>query len=151
MMAMGNYQVVARELYKFSTKGGMALSPMAIGMDVASGVSPERLATFEEQAKTAILRDAVNFPLPRFLGKFDVPDLGEAFRAPVETSAPVMVLIGTLDGRNYPEGHRAILYELAHGQQLVTENAGHDLLHRDHRVVQAIADSHGRKREEVGK
>src|SRR3546814_3015443 len=57
MMAMGNYQVVARELYKFSTKGGMALSPMAIGMDVASGVSPERLATFEEQAKTAILRD----------------------------------------------------------------------------------------------
>src|SRR3546814_1658290 len=40
MMAMGNYQVVARELYKFSTKGGMALSPKAIGMDVASGVSP---------------------------------------------------------------------------------------------------------------
>src|SRR3546814_10350568 len=48
MMAMGNYQVVARELYKFSTKGGMALSPMAIGMDVASGVSPERLARSEE-------------------------------------------------------------------------------------------------------
>src|SRR3546814_8679930 len=41
MMAMGNYQVVARELYKFSTKGGMALSPMAIGMDVASGVRSE--------------------------------------------------------------------------------------------------------------
>src|SRR3546814_2286418 len=79
-------------------------------MVVASGVSPERLVTFEEQAKTAILRDAVNFPLPRFLGKFDVPDLGEAFRAPVETSAPVLVLTGTLDGRTYPEGHREILY-----------------------------------------
>src|SRR3546814_15009158 len=100
---------------------------MAIGMDVASGVSPERLATFEEQAKTAILRDAVNFPLPRFLGKFDVPDLGEAFRAPVETSAPVLVLTGTLDGRTYPEGHREILDALENGQQLVIENAGHDL------------------------
>src|SRR3546814_180665 len=106
MMAMGNYQVVARELYKFHANGGMALSPMTIGMDVASGVSPERLATFEEQAKTAILRDALNFPLPWLLGKFDVPDLGPAFRAPVETSAPVLVLTGTLDGRTYPEAHQ---------------------------------------------
>src|SRR3546814_17591869 len=109
MMAMGNYQVVARELYKFSTKGGMALSPMAIGMDVASGVSPERLATFEEQAKTAILRAAVNFPLPRFQGKCDVPDLGEAFRAPVDTSPPVLVRTGPHDGRPDPDGPREIL------------------------------------------
>src|SRR3546814_6810114 len=60
MMAMGNYQVVARELYKFSTKVGIALSPMAIGMDVASGVSPERLATFEAQSKPAILSYSLN-------------------------------------------------------------------------------------------
>src|SRR3546814_14926980 len=91
MMAMGNYQVVARELYKFSTKGGMALSPMAIGMEVASGVSTERLATFEEKAKTAIMRDAVNFPLPRFLGNCDVPAIGEAFSGRGETSARGMV------------------------------------------------------------
>lgn len=139
MMAMGNYQIVARELDKFAG-GGMAFSPMSVGMDVASGVSSERLATFRKQAKTAILGDVLNFPLPRFLGKFDVPDLGEAFRAPVETSAPVLVLTGTLDGRTYPEGHREILDALENGQQIVIENAGHDLFLSDPGVGQAIVD-----------
>src|SRR3546814_1196514 len=98
MMAMGNYQVVARELYKFHANGGMALSPMAIGMEVASGVSPVRLATFEVQAKKAIPSDALNFPLLWLLGQFDVPVLGPALRAPVDKSAPVVVLSGTLVG-----------------------------------------------------
>lgn len=140
MMAMGDYQIVARELDKFASSGGMALSPMSIGMDVASGVSPGRLATFREQAKTAILGDALNFPLPRFLGRFDVPDLGEAFRAPVKTSAPTLVLTGTLDGRTYPEAHREILDALENGQQLVIENAGHDLFLSDPGVGEAIVD-----------
>lgn len=140
MMAMGNYQIVARELDKSVASGGMAFSPMSVGMDIASGVSPERLATFREQAKTAILGDVLNFPLPRFLGKFDVPDLGEAFRAPVKTSAPVLVLTGTLDGRTYPDEHREILDALENGQQLVIENAGHDLFLSDPRVGGAIVD-----------
>ena len=140
MMAMGNYQIVARELDKSVAGGGMAFSPMSVGMDIASGVSPERLATFREQAKTAILGDALNFPLPQLLGKFDVPDLGEAFRAPVETSAPVLVLTGTLDGRTYPEGHQEILDSLENGQQLVIENAGHDLFLSDAKAGEAIVD-----------
>src|SRR3546814_17053747 len=106
MMAMGNYQVVARELYKFSTKGGMALSPMAIGMDVAYGVSPDRLETFEEQAKTAILRDAVNFHMPRFLGKFDLPDLCAESRPPVGTLAPGLAVTATLCGPPVPAWNR---------------------------------------------
>src|SRR3546814_11205704 len=100
---------------------------MAIGMDVASGVSPERLATFEEQAKPAILRDALNFPLPWFLGKFDVPDLGPAFRAPVETSAPVLVLTGTLDGRPSTEAPQVLLAALEDGQQTVIEQVDNEL------------------------
>lgn len=140
MMAMGNYQIVARELDKSVASGGMAFSPMSVAMDIASGVSPERLATFREQAKTAILGDVPNFPLPQLLGKFDVPDLGEAFRAPVETSAPVLVLTGTLDGRTYPEGHREILDTLENGQQLVIENAGHDLFLSDPKVGEAIVN-----------
>ena len=139
MMAMGNYQIVARELDKFAG-GGMAFSPMSVGMDVASGVSPERLAIFREQAKTAILGDVLNFPLPWFLGKFDVPDLGKAFRAPVETAAPVLILTGTLDGRTYPEGHREVLDALEDGQQILIENAGHDLFLSDPKVGEAMVD-----------
>ena len=118
----------------------MVFSPMSVGMDIASGVSPKHLEAFREQAKTAIPAGVLNFPPPRFLGTFDVPDLGEAFRAPVETSAPVLLLTGTLDGRTYPEGHREILEALENGQQLVIENAGHDLFLSNPRVGEAIVD-----------
>ena len=139
MLAMGHYEVVATELDKFMARG-ISFSPMAVAMDVASGASPARLAEFRAQAKTAILGDALNFPLPQFLGRFDVPDLGDDFRAPVTATVPALLLTGTLDGRPYPEDHRAILDALPNGRQLLIENAGHDLFLADPRVGKAIVD-----------
>jgi hypothetical protein len=44
-----------------------------------------RLAVVEKQAATSLLADVLNFPMPHLRGQLGVPDLGDAFRAPVAT------------------------------------------------------------------
>ena len=58
----------------------IALSPMPVAMDVASGISEQRLALFEDQRATALLGPYLNFPMPQLHGLWPDLDLGEDFR-----------------------------------------------------------------------
>jgi pimeloyl-ACP methyl ester carboxylesterase len=116
----------------------MSLDPMSFGMDVASGVSPAYLARVEEQARSAILGDALNYPMPHVLGVKGLPDLGDDFRREVETEIETLVLTGTLDGRTFPEAHAEVLAGLSKGRQIVIENAGHDLFMVSPEVQEAV-------------
>jgi hypothetical protein len=99
---------------------------MPLAMDVASGVSEQRLALVEEQAEAALLGTWLNFPMPQLRGALGL-DLGEAFRAPPESDVPTLLLTGTLDGRTYPAEQAAAVAGLSALTHITVVNAGHNL------------------------
>lgn len=113
---------------------------MSIAMDLASGIGAERLAQVERQAATAVLGDALNYPMPHLLGLYGVADLGDDFRAPFQSAVPTLFLSGTLDGRTYPESAAETARRFRHGQHLLIENAGHNLFMLTPEIGEVIVD-----------
>lgn len=100
---------------------------MSLAMDVASGITKERLDTVKQQAETSLLADFLNFPMP-LLNNLDAQlDLGDKFRAYPKSNIPTLLLTGTLDGRTYPSEQRAAVRGLRNVTQINVENAGHNL------------------------
>lgn len=102
------------------------LSAMALAMDCASGVSPERLEMARREAPMTAVGTALDFPFPDFCDAVGVPDLGAAFRAPVRSEVPVLFLSGTLDGRTPAANAEEVLAGFPRGVHVVVENTGHD-------------------------
>lgn len=123
--------------YFLSPDGRTDFRVMPLIMDVASGISPQRLSTVQSEAESAIMSDYVNFPMPQFAGEFDV-DLGEDFRAAPVGDVPVLLLTGTLDGRTYPTEQREAVSGLTDVTQVVVENAGHNLFMASPEVTEVI-------------
>ena len=96
-------------------------------MDVASGISDDRLALVEAQAKTALIGDYLNFPMPHLRGVPEGLDLGDAFRENPASDIPTLLLSGTLDGRTYPESQREALSGMSDLTVVTVVNAGHNL------------------------
>jgi pimeloyl-ACP methyl ester carboxylesterase len=117
----------------------LSFGGMPQAMDLASGISPERLARVQEEAETALLGDALNFPMPHLRGTIPGIDLGEDFRAPVVSNRPALFFSGTLDGRTYPEAHAEIAEGFANGAVVTIEHAGHNLFFSHSDVVELIA------------
>lgn len=74
---------------------------MTYTMHIASGVSPERQSRIDRETSSSILRDAINYPWSDngFRNAWGVQDLGAAYRAPVVSNVPALILAGTIDGR----------------------------------------------------
>ena len=89
--------------HRFFNLGGMSEA-----MDMASGVSPERLALITREAKTAVLGDAFNMPMPHLLGAIPGVDLGEAFRAPLRIETPALLVAGWDFSRFVARADRAV-------------------------------------------
>ncbi len=53
------------------------------------------------------------------------PDLGDAFREPVRSDVPALILVGDLDPRTPVENAREIAATLENGRVVVVENATH--------------------------
>jgi pimeloyl-ACP methyl ester carboxylesterase len=111
--------VAARERF------GEAPIAMAVAMDCASGATAQRRARIAEEAASTILGDAINLPLPQICAGFPVADLGEAFRTPVQSGIPALLISGTLDGRTPPRQAEALLASMPNAVHLVIEGAGH--------------------------
>jgi pimeloyl-ACP methyl ester carboxylesterase len=119
---------------------------MSEAMDIASGISDAQLATVEKQAATSLLADTLNFPMPHLRGQLGVPDLGPAFRAPVTTSVPTLLVMGTLDGRTYLEAQPDNLRGFSNYHRIDVENAGHNVWMTSPEITPAvIAFLKGRK------
>jgi pimeloyl-ACP methyl ester carboxylesterase len=115
------YDTVRRSL------SGRAIAAMPLAMDVASGISDERLRLVEEQARTSVLGDMLNFPMPHLATSLGLPRLGDDFRAPFESDVPTLFLSGTLDGRTYPESAAETASRFSNAMHVLIENAGHNL------------------------
>lgn len=68
-----------------------------------------------------------------------MPDLGDAFRAPVQSALPTLFVVGTLDGITPVPQTREIMRGFSHGRLLIVENGGHDSSFRGDGVPAAIA------------
>ncbi len=108
--------------------GGMVeISGMPEAMDLASGISAERLRLVEHEARTAVLGDALNFPMPHLLGSVPGVDLGDDFRAPLRIEHPALLVAGTLDGRTPLEEQAEVVDQFHNRTRVTVENAGHNV------------------------
>ncbi len=87
----------------------------------ASGSTAVRLERIAEEARRTLLQDAINLPFPGICDAWDVPDLGDDYRAPVRSEVPALLISGTLDGRTPPSNAEEILTGLPRGVHLVIE------------------------------
>lgn len=111
---------------------------MPVVMDIASGVSEDRLASVRQQAIAGVFGDYPNFPMPHLLGAVDDLDLGRKFRASPTSNVPTLLLSGTLDGRTYPESQRQALEGFKNLTIVTVKNAGHNLFMSSPEVTEVI-------------
>ena len=109
-------------------RAGVVLGVHAMNeaMDAASGCSPERLALIDAQARTSRFGDVVNFPYPAVTSAWSVPDLGEAFRAPLVSPVRTLFVSGSLDCNTPPQQAEEMRWGFSDATHLVIENAGHE-------------------------
>lgn len=113
----GNY------LMQPSTLGGMGDA-----MDIASGITPSRLAQVQAEARAgALLGLATNFPMPQLSGVIPGIDLGDNFRRELKSSIPTLVISGDLDIRTPLEEQAEATAGLSRKHVIIVKNGGHDL------------------------
>ena len=105
--------------------GRPLVSPLSHLMDGSSGVSAERRARIEAEAKESLLRNAVNFPFPEIRAAWGYADLGEPYRVPVRAATPVLFVTGELDGNTPPEQAEDVRRGFPNSFHLVIGNGGH--------------------------
>jgi pimeloyl-ACP methyl ester carboxylesterase len=124
-MANGNFERIGQIALVRRSRAGVE-SAMKHMMDLSSGASADRRKLIDEEARDAVLGNAINFPT-MFLAEAWAPvtDLGEAFRQPVRTRVPTLILVGDLDPRTPVVNAREIAATLPVAQVVVLENATH--------------------------
>jgi len=121
----GQTDVLKPFMGEFANLLGIAGMPEAT--DLASGISPGRLALVRREAKTAVLGEALNFPMPQLLGVVPGADLGKGFRAPLRIDHPALLLAGTLDGRTPMSEQDEVAAQFRRKSRVIVENAGHNV------------------------
>lgn len=118
----------------------ISFEAMPFAMDIASGITDERLKQVQAQAKTSLLGLMLNFPMPQLNKQVPNLDLGDAFRANPISSVPTLLLSGTLDGRTYLESQYEATAGLTKLQTVTVQNAGHNLFMSSADVTQVIKE-----------
>ena len=121
----GRMEVLTPFMGEFANLLGIAGMPEAT--DLASGISPGRLALVRREARTAVLGEALNFPMPQLLGVVPGVDLGEAFRSPLRIDHPALLVSGTLDGRTPMAEQDAVAAQFTRQCRVIVDNAGHNV------------------------
>jgi pimeloyl-ACP methyl ester carboxylesterase len=126
-MDAGNFVPIAR-MVRDVIKNRPLGTVMTYMTDLASGVSAERARRIREEAPTALLGNAINFPFddPEFQAAWAAPDLGPAFRAPIRSSVPVLFISGTLDGRTSLGDAEEIRRGFPNSAHIVIDGASHN-------------------------
>jgi len=100
-------------------------SAMSFMMDCASGQTAARRELIAREAKGTLLEDVFNFPFPEICEEWKAPDLGDAFRAPLQSDVPVLFISGTLDARTPISNAEEYRKGFRNGTHLIIEGAVH--------------------------
>lgn len=138
-MDSGNFGFVAERMLDFRRQGMPSM--MSIAMDCASGASRERIETIREQEKGALLGSAINIPYPEICKGLPVADLGDDFRRPVVSNAPVLFISGTLDGRTPVSNAEAVIPGFRNSSHMIIDGAAHsdDLFLSSPKIAETMA------------
>jgi pimeloyl-ACP methyl ester carboxylesterase len=117
--------------------GLLGIAGMPEATDLASGISPGRLALVRREAKSAVLGEALNFPMPQLLGAVPGVDLGEGFRTPLRIDHPALLVAGSLDGRTPLPEQNEVAAQFQRKSRVIVENAGHNVFEA-HPEVQTL-------------
>ncbi len=123
-LANGNLATLTRRVERYLT--GPGIHGMQLAMDYASGASAARSRLIEEQRHDALLDDSFNLPFPFVGDAIEVDDLGDEFRAPVQSSVPTLFCAGTLDGRTPIANAEAARNGFPNSHLVVVEGATHE-------------------------
>lgn len=123
-LTRGDLSALARRVERRLT--GPGIHGMQLAMDYASGASAERSRLIEAQRIDALLGDSFNLPFPFVGDALGVDDLGDKFRAPVQSDAPTLFCAGTLDGRTPIANAEAARRGFPHSHLVVVEGATHE-------------------------
>ena len=119
--------------------------------DLASGISPARLALVRREAKTAVLGEALNFPMPQLLGAVPGATWAKASGRRCASRHPALLVAGTLDGRTPMSEQDEVAAQFRRKSRVIVENAGHNVFeaHPDVQGLlvrffrgEAVADTH---------
>jgi pimeloyl-ACP methyl ester carboxylesterase len=121
----GDYDLVAAMVLLLRSEHG-SYGAMPLAMDVASGQTPQRRALVDAQSRQSVFGDALNFPFPALGDGLGLVDLGDAFRRPLRSKVPVLVISGTLDGRTPPANAEALRPGFTDSRTLRVRGASHD-------------------------
>ena len=124
-LAKGDLTVLTRRVERWLT--GPGIHGMQLAMDYASGASAARMVLIEAQRANALLDDSFNLPFPFVGGALGVDDLGDDFRAPVESDTPTLFCAGTLDGRTPIANAREVQRGFRNSHLIVVEGMTHEL------------------------
>jgi pimeloyl-ACP methyl ester carboxylesterase len=133
----GDLEPVARRVYAM-TRDLNGFLGMSEAMDLASGATQARLALVTEEAKTSLLADALNYPMPHVMGIRPGLDAGDAFRAPFKSAIPALFISATLDGRTYPDEGNEEIKGFSNRRRLIVDNGGHNIYEADPRIAAAV-------------
>jgi pimeloyl-ACP methyl ester carboxylesterase len=137
MMDAGDFSVAGRTIYgalaEFSKMRGMPEL-----MDLASGISPGRLTLALEQARSAIIGDAGNSPMPQIQDIAPALTLPASYRSPLSTKVPTLLIMSTLDGRTPVESQSELLPQFLNATRLTVINGGHNIFEQSEDVQREI-------------
>ena len=118
--------------------------PQAIGMpdlmDIASGITDERLELVRRQAATGLVGTSTNFPMPQLRGAVPGLDLGDDFRREIRSNHPVLLIHGDLDVRTPLEEQAEATRGLSNAHRVTVRNGGHDLFEAHPEVPALLID-----------
>ncbi len=100
-------------------------SAMSYMMDCASGQTAVRRERIEREAKGALLGDISNFPFPEVCQEWKAPDVGDEFRSPLRSDAPVLFISGTLDARTPVSNAEEYRTGFTNSTHMIIEGAVH--------------------------
>lgn len=134
----GLYQPAGEMIFGAMYSEFNKMSGMPELMDLASGISPARLALVRQQAKSAVLGDAGNFPMPHAYDVAPALSLSEDFRRPLSTTVPTLLIMSTLDGRTPVESQSELLPQFRAATRLTVVNGGHNIFEQSDKVQEEI-------------
>lgn len=105
---------------------GRGLSGMSLMTDISAGASPERIARVEEEAKTALFGNSMNFEYFDARDIWGYPDIGAEHREPIQSNVRALFISGTLDCQTPPKQTEAVRSGFPNSAHVIVKNAGHE-------------------------
>ena len=122
----GDYEPLA--VWTLRARLSQPVDLMNLATDCASYASAERLQQIRDEAGTSLLGDAMNFPKPALCDLPGLTRLHEAFRQPLLSNVPALLVVGSFDGRTPVANAHEVAQGMPNAQVLVVENASHSVM-----------------------